>query len=277
MLPDGAIDFHVHAAPSLWERKHDAIELARHAVESDLGGLVLKSHFWNTAPMAGLAADRVPDVDIYSSIALNTFVGGFNPSTVELAIQTGVSVVWLPTFSAANFSTGRRFPFAGQDLRALTDDGELRDDARAVLTTIADADRRVVLGNGHLAPDETYAVLDALDEMGADVPYLVTHPESAFMGLSREDQIDLAERGAYLEKCYLPVTKGDVDIETMAETVRAVGPERCVLSTDYGQPDNPSPPEGLWEFSERLVAAGLSTDDVATMALDTPQSLLDPR
>jgi hypothetical protein len=277
VLPDGAIDFHVHASPSLWERKHSAVELARRAVESDLGGFVLKSHFWNTAPMAGLAADRVPDVNIYSSIALNTFVGGFNPSAVELAIETGVSVVWLPTFSAANFSTGRHFPFSGQNLRALTDDGELCDDAREVLTTVADADRRIVLGNGHLAPEETYAVLDALEEMGADVPYLVTHPESAFMRLSPEDQVDLAERGAYLEKCYLPVTKGDVSVETMVETIKEVSPERCVLSTDYGQPDNLSPPEGLWEFSERLVEAGLSTGDVATMALDTPQSLLNPR
>jgi hypothetical protein len=112
--------------------------------------------------------------------------------------------------------------------------------------------------------------------MGVDIPYLVTHPESSFMGLSPEDQVDLADRGAYLEKCYLPVTKGDVDIETMAETIDTIGPERCVLSTDYGQPDNPSPPEGLWEFSERLVETGLSADDVATMALDTPQSLLDP-
>lgn len=276
MLPDGAIDFHVHAAPSLWERKHDAVELARRAVESDLGGIVLKSHFWNTAPMAGLAAEYVPDIDIYSSIALNTFVGGFNPSAVDLAIETGASVVWLPTFSAANFETGRHFPFSGQNLRALTDDGELRNDAREVLMTIADADQRVVLGNGHLAPNETYAVLDAIDEMGADIPYLVTHPESAFMDLSTEDQVDLAERGAYIEKCYLPVTKGDVDIKTMAETIHMVGPERCVLSTDYGQPDNPSPPEGLWEFSERLVESGLSADDVTTMSLDTPRSLFDP-
>lgn len=277
MLPTGAIDFHVHAAPSLWERKHDAVELARRALEADLGGVVLKSHFWNTAPMAELAADRVPDIDIYSSVALNSFVGGFETSSVELALETGASVIWLPTFSAKNFSTGRHFPFSGQNLQALTDDGVLRDDVREVLTTLANDDRHVVLGNGHLAPDETYAVLDELEEMGADVPFLVTHPESAFMGLSPEDQVDLADRGAYLEKCYLPVTKGDVDIETMAETIEAVGPERCVLSTDYGQPSNPSPPEGLWEFSERLVDAGISSDDIATMARDTPRSLLEPR
>lgn len=277
MLPNGAIDFHVHAAPSLWERKHDAIELARRALETDLGGIVLKSHFWNTAPMAELAADRVPDIDIYSSVALNSFVGGLNASAVELALEMGVSIVWLPTFSAENFTTSRHFPFPGQNLRALTDDGNLRQDVREVLITIDDGDQHIVLGNGHLAPDETYAVLDELEAMGADIPYLITHPESAFMGLSPEDQVNLAERGAYLEKCYLPITKGDVDVETMAETIEAVGPERCVLSTDYGQPSNPSPPEGLWEFSERLVDADVSSDDITTMARDTPRSLLEPR
>ncbi|MWV64556.1 cytosolic protein [Halorubrum sp. JWXQ-INN 858] len=275
VLPDGAIDFHVHAAPSLWERKHDVIELANRAVEAKLGGFVLKSHFWNTEPMAALARDRVPDVDIHSSIALNTFVGGFNPSAAELAIETGVSAIWLPTFSAANYTTDRPFPFSGQDLVALDDDGDLLPEVRAVLETVANADRDVVLGNGHLGPDDTYAILDVLDEMGADVPYLITHPESAFMGLTREDQIAFAERGAYLEKCYLPVVKGDATVAEMTETVRAVGAENCVLSTDFGQPDNLSPPEGLWEFAERFVEAGLSEREVATMALDTPSALLD--
>ncbi|SFT03426.1 DUF6282 family protein [Halostagnicola kamekurae] len=277
MLPDDAIDFHVHAAPSLWERKHGTVELAGRVSESHLGGFVLKSHFWNTAPMARMAAKQVPDVDIYSSIALNTFVGGFNPSAVKLAIEMGVSVVWLPTFSAANYTPGRHFPFEGQDLTALTDDGALRADARAVLETVADASRDVVLGNGHLGPNETYVILDELEAMGAEVPYLITHPESAFMDLSHEDQVAFAERGAYLEKCYLPVTKGDVDVETMATTVDAVGAERCVLSTDYGQPSNPSPPEGLLEFADRLVNAGLSEDEIATMTLETPRILLEPR
>lgn len=275
MLPDGAIDFHVHAAPSLWERKHDVIELANRAVEAKLGGFVLKSHFWNTEPMAALARDRVPDVDIHSSIALNTFVGGFNPSAAELAIETGVSVIWLPTFSATNYTTDRPFPFTGQDLVALDDDGELLPEARAVIETVANADHDIVLGNGHLGPADTYAILDALEEMGTDVPYLITHPESAFMGLTREDQLAFAERGAYLEKCYLPVIKGDATVAEMTETVRAVGAENCVLSTDFGQPDNLSPPEGLWEFAERFVEAGLSEHAVATMALDTPSALLD--
>lgn len=275
MLPDGAIDFHVHAAPSLWERKHDSVELANRAVESRLGGFVLKSHFWNTEPMAACARDQVPEVEIHSSIALNTFVGGFNASAVELAIETGVSVVWLPTFSAANFTTDRRFPFSGQDLVALNAENELHEDARSVLEAVANADREVVLGNGHLGPRETYAILDALEEMGSEVPYLITHPESTFMGLTQEDQVTFAERGAYLEKCYLPVTKGDATVEEVVETVEAVGAERCVLSTDYGQPDNLSPPEGLWEFAERLIEAGLSKHDVSKMALETPSMLLD--
>jgi len=44
------------------------------------------------------------------------------------------------------------------------------------------------------------------------------------MNLTLEDQLALAERGAYIEKCYLPVVKGDTTIEAMAESVLEIGP-----------------------------------------------------
>jgi len=44
--------------------------------------------------------------------------------------------------------------------------------------------------------------------MGLSVPYLVTHADFEFMGLDTETQTRLADRGAILEKCYLPVVHG---------------------------------------------------------------------
>lgn len=278
MIPTGAIDVHVHAAPSLWERIHDVPTLLERVRDSPLGGVVLKSHFGNTFEAVRLGRAAVPDVDVYSSLTLNTFVGGLNPSAVELAVETGASVVWLPTFSAANFETDRPYPFRGQTLTVTDDAGDLRPELLEILDVLDDADRRLVLGNGHVSPAETDAVLDAIDERGTDVDYLVTHPDSAFMGLSLADQIDLANRGAYVEKCYLPVVKGDVTIEAMAEGIAEIGAERCVLSTDHGQPTNQSPPDAYAAFVERLRRHGVSASAVERMSRTVPRALLgEPR
>lgn len=279
MLPEGAIDLHVHAGPSYFDRKHDAIELAEVVADAGMGGVVIKSHLGNTHKAAGLADSRVEGVDVYSSSVLNSFVGGFNPTAVESALATDARVIWLPTFSAANFGPeviGREFPFSNQNLTALDEEGDLKDEVRDVLATLADADRKVTLGNGHLGREESFAVLDAMEEMGLDVPYLVTHADFDFMGLTLEDQLAFADRGAVIEKCYLTHRMGDVTVEELVESIDAIGPEQCVLSTDHGQADNASPPEAYGEFVDVLLDAGVSETDIEQMAVDTPRRLLDP-
>jgi len=260
-----AIDVHVHAAPSFFDRKLDVFALAEAYRDADLGGFVLKSHFGNTHVPARLATSRVPEVDVYSSTTLNSFVGGFNRTAVEHAIATDARVVWLPTFSSANFEPGsvdRVFPFSDQSLRVLTDEGEVKPAIVDIVETVADADRRVVLGNGHVSREETLAVLELIENRGFDVPYLVTHADFEFMGLSVDDQAQLAERGATVEKCFLPVVHGDVTVGEMVESIDAVGADRCVLSTDHGQPDNAEPPTAFRTFMERLTDAGLSSADL---------------
>lgn len=272
----GAIDIHVHAGPSFFDRKYDAIELANAFAASPMAGFVLKSHFGDTHKPARLAASRA-DVDVYSAIALNSFVGGFNPVAVEHAIQTGARIVWFPTFSAENFQPegiGRSFPFSRQDLRAINGDGELSKEVIAVLETFADADRDVALGNGHLAREETFAVLDRIEEMGLTIPYLVTHADFPFMGLSVDDQVELAERGAIIEKCYLPVHHGDRTITGVIKSIERIGAEHCVISTDHGQADNVSPPKAYASFVTELGEAGLGDDVLRTMTTETPKRLL---
>lgn len=279
MIPDGAVDLHVHAAPSHFDRKHDAIELAEVMAEAGMGGVVIKSHFGNTHKAAGLADARVDGIDVYSATVLNSFVGGFNPTAVEAALATGARIVWLPTFSAENFGPeviGREFPFSNQSLTALNEEGVLKPEVRAVLETLADADRDVTLGNGHLGREESFAVLDAMEEMGLDVPYLVTHADFEFMNLSFEDQVAFAERGAVLEKCYLTHEMGDVTIEELVESIDVIGADQCVLSTDHGQADNASPPDAYAEFVDALLAAGVSESEIEQLAVETPRRVLDP-
>jgi hypothetical protein len=132
----------------------------------------------------------------------------------------------------------------------------------------------VALGNGHLSRRESFAVLDAMESMGMSIPYLVTHADFPFMGLSDDDQVELAERGAVIEKCYLPVARGDRTASEVAESIEEIGAGSCVISTDHGQADNPSPPEAYGSFVDSLREAGVAEEALRTMTGETPRELL---
>lgn len=276
MTPVGAVDCHVHAGPSIFERKLDAIELAEALAASPLGGAVLKSHFGSTVPHCRLAAARVPDVDLYPSVTLNEFVGGFHPPTVEAAIASGVRFVWLPTFSAAGFDPPNLGvpAFVTDGELTVFDDGDVRDEVRRILSLVADADPSPAIGSGHLSPSEVFAVLDIIEMHGLDIDYVVTHPDFEFAGFTAAGQSELAERGAIIEKCFLPVVMGDVSMETVVEHVREFGADRCLLSTDHGQPANAVPPAAFDQFVDGLRENGLSDREIERCAVETPRKLL---
>lgn len=266
------IDFHVHADPSFWERKHDVIELAKLYRDAGIDGFVLKSHFGSTYAQTSLTSKHVSDIDLYPSLTLNTFTGGFNPSAVNLALEQDIRMIWLPTFTAANHETDRNFPFP-RTLRATDESGTLKPEVNEILEIISDADRTVTLGNGHLGPKETGAIFDRITDADLDINFMITHPDS-YGYFTIEDQVKLSERGAYIEKCYRSVTTNRASIEKMAESIAAIGSSRCVISTDHGQPDYTSPPQALLEFVELLEEHGVSLEEITEMGYKVPSELL---
>lgn len=276
-VPTGAIDFHVHAAPSYFDRKLDAIELAEHASTDGLKGIVLKSHFGNTHAMAGLANERT-DVISYHSVVLNSFVGGFNPTAVEYALETGAAIIWFPTLSANAFEfesvLDRPYPFSDQALTILADDGDVRPSVVTLLEIIRDAPREIAIGNGHLSREETFALADEMERLGLSSPLYVTHPDYEWTGLSISDQVELADRGAIIEKCYITAVHGDVTVRDIVDSIDEIGTDRCLLSTDHGQPSNPVPSTAYATYCEVLSEHGLSDAEIEQLAVTTPQSIL---
>jgi len=113
-----------------------------------------------------------------------------------------------------------------------------------------------------------------MERLGVSDPLFVTHPDYEWTGLSAADQEALADQGAIVEKCYIPVVHGDATVAELVEGIDAVGAEHCVLSTDHGQPGNRAPSEAYATFCERLLDAGLSKADLEQMAVTTPRDLL---
>ena len=86
----GAIDVHCHAGmPSCDTRPFTDVYIAQLAAASEMGGLVLKSHYENTVARAFYVNQTVPDIKVFGGIALNIYVGGLNPVAVEATLAAG--------------------------------------------------------------------------------------------------------------------------------------------------------------------------------------------
>lgn len=279
---DGAVDLHVHTAPDLVERFASDVELAREAREAGMAGVLVKSHVVPTVGRVDLVNEAVGADLLHGGIALNGSVGGINLDAVETALELGARVVWLPTAWSANHASraraagverfvGQRVPGPDEEI-PVADDGAVTDDVRAVIDRVAEYD--ATLGTGHAAPAEIEAVVDACAEEG--VRCLVNHPFFRVVDLSLDRQERLAEKGAIMEYCAYSIrsTAGH-DAAGVAEALDRLGPDACVLATDFGQAENPPVP-GLREFAQVVHEAGAPREAVRRSLTATPARVLGP-
>ncbi len=281
-LVRGAYDLHVHVEPDLAERRIDDLGLARRFAELGLAGFVLKSHYAPTAERAAVVRAAVPGVRALGAIALNNGVGGLNAQAVEIAARGGARIVWLPTVDAENEANEDGPKPAKQPVwRAIQEEFELVGVAdgpvqltESGLAKVFDVVARhgLVLATGHLGRAEIHTVVDAALAAGV-TRVVVTHPDYPTQGVPVEEQRELAERGAVLERCFAPIHSGKVSWDETFEAISATGPEHNVLSTDLGQVTNPPVEDGLALMADRLLEAGFSEQDVRTMAVVNTREL----
>jgi hypothetical protein len=282
----GAYDTHIHVAPDVVERSVDDVTLARRFSALGMDGFILKSHYTATAERASVVRAAVPGIDALGAIVLNRAVGGMNALAVEVAAREGARTVWLPTVDSVNESherdaAGRRdgakvpvwvklqLELREQGIEippvpVVDDGGAVLPETRAVLERIAH--HGLLLGTGHLARDEIFAVVDAAIETGVQ-QIVITHPEFPAQSLSVEDQRALARRGALLERCMTTPHTGKVAWEEWIAHIRTTGPEHSVLSTDLGQVFNPPVQDGMGIMVDRLLDAGFNDEEVQVMAV----------
>ena len=271
-LLQGAIDVHVHFSPDpSAERRMAADELVERAAEAGMGGLVLKSHEYNTQPLAWLLDRQHEDIRVYGGIALDHCVGGLNMEAVSVAMRIGTTVVWMPTFDAQAWREarpgGRHSP--GPGITVLDEMGDLRHEVMAILDIIGEHD--AVLATGHLSTPEV-AVLGR-EARRRGIRTVVTH--GSFY-ITVEVQQELASLGAYIEQVATATSRedGQEQWELIESQVRAVGPGQVILSTDFGQERNPEPPVGFGRWIEHFLDAGYSAPDVGRMVRENPAELI---
>jgi hypothetical protein len=233
----------------------------------------------------------VPGIAAFGAITLNHAVGGLNPVAVEIAGRSGCKIVWMPTVDAENETAGlptggnKKLPFWAEiqrelaamgisppRMRVIDDSGNLVPQARICLELIGRHD--MILATGHLGRAEIFAVVKAGKEMGLR-KILVTHAEFPSQNLTAAEQAELAGLGAVIEHCFTTMYTGKASWEGVFESIRAAGPERCLLSTDLGQTINPPVAEGFAMFARKLLDAGFTAAEIRRMAVTNPAAWVE--
>ena len=272
-LMEDAVDIHVHFAPDpKVERRSDALEVAHLAKEMGMRGLVLKSHEYPTHPVAYTVSKMVPGISLIGGISLDVEVGGLNPMALEASANMGGRVVWMPTFSSR---ADRQRKGLDGGIYILDGRNHLVPEVYTLLEIIKEHD--MVLATGHLSTEESMVLVDEARNLGIQ-RIVVTHASTMafWTGMTLEDMKALAAKGAFIEHCIhviMPLTLRMNPTE-LAEMVQAIGPEHCVVSTDFGQAYHPVPPEGLRMGIATLLKAGMEEVEVGMMVKDNPSRLL---
>ncbi len=287
---EGGYDLQVHVAPDVIGRRIDDLDLAKEFLAHKLKGFVLKSHYAPTYERAKVVTKAVPGIQAFGAITLNHAVGGLNPVALEIAGRSGNKIVWMPTVDAANETAGRtdgptdKLPFWAKIQRELSAtgispapmtvlgaDGKLNEPARRCLELIGKHD--MILATGHLGKKEIHALVATSKEMGLK-RVLVTHAEFPSQSLTAAEQVELANLGAQIEHCFTTMYTNKAPWDAYFDSVRKVGPERVVLSTDLGQTINPPVAEGFAMFAQKMLDAGFAAGDVRRMCVTNPTAMI---
>ena len=121
-------------------------------------------------------------------------------------------------------------------------------------------------------------MVDAARELGVRV--VMTHALETHVGpdhtLAHVEE--LAARGAMIEFTYLTCIPGGIAATEspamFAHAMMTVGPERAIMSTDFGQVQSPRPAIGMRMFIAEMLAQGVPATAIDLMARRNPARLL---
>lgn len=273
----GAADLHCHFGPDAHrERSVDAFEAAREAAGAGHRAIVLKSHDFPTAALAWAVQHEVAGIGVFGGMCCDREVGGLNPAAVEVALRLGAKIVWLPTLSSRQDvvnGVAAQLGLPGPGLAVTDEDGRLLPETLDIFALVRE--HGAVLATGHVSAAEHYTVVK---HFARDNAVLLTHATEDLAGpnLTAAQCAELAELGAWVELCAMTCIGGlaTKTVADMVATIRAVGPGRVTLGTDFGQKMNAHPAAGLQTYADALLAEGLTEPEIRLMACTNPCNLL---
>jgi hypothetical protein len=137
-------------------------------------------------------------------------------------------------------------------------------------------ERKVGIGLGHTDFRELLPLAQTAKEIGARC--VLDHPLLELNKLLLDEMKELADLGVYvgtycqpmIPSLYQPVAD---PLETI-RTMREIGPERCIIGSDFGQVMHVNSLDGMRIFLRGLLGFGMTRDEIFTMIRDNPAKLM---
>ena len=276
----GVIDMHVHSNPDIRHRAYDDFELMEAGIRVGARAIVIKTHQGTTVDRAFLCNRHNEiihqgdnDFTMFGSVTMNRQMGGINPWAVESGLKLGAKVIWLPTQSARNNMLKQNQD--PSDCVEVVQGGKVVPELLTIFRLGKDYD--VVLGTGHVSPEECFRVVEAARDAGVK-KLVVTHPEWWMVGMSLEDQVRIVkDYDVILEHCFAqPMGGGKYksNLPMNLEAVKACGYKNVMVSTDGGQVENPNWEIALEQYMQYLSDHGVGEDELRYMTHDIQAGLL---
>lgn len=288
-------DLHFHIGPDILPRRYTTEQLIKEE-EGKIAGVAFKAHSFPTINSI-IAAKKNFDskIKLIGSLTLNYFMGGFNTSAIYASAVMSRKypiIVWFPTVHAENHlkKNKSKYEFPPEwvkdsnfmarkktELRAIkvTDwNKRLFDKCQRVLKMIKRMD--CILATGHLSWKESEVLATEALDMGIKV--IVTHPMQRDIKMPLKIQKKLADKGAFIEYCYIMYLDrdkpGDYPPEEQAKCIQEIGTKQVILTSDGGQVKNPGPSECLHDYIKLLRPYGLEKKDFTQMLSKNPREIL---
>ena len=301
---------HIFSSP----RRIDPVEAAIQAREAGMQAIVFMDVFEMSNGTAWLVNRVVPDFKTYGGLILNTVYGGMNPRAVKTAIYYGDGAKYISFGAHSTYYQAARegrlvdgkfvplselYPkFKTEELerciRIPIDEppGPKLDE---ILQLIA-AHPHIYLNTGHVSVAEATRLVNLAQEYGIKKVLVAS---AVTKEASLEQLRYMAAKGAfieytlaaythttpipkthyYVEREYASIDEGMGEeptggVRLVAEQIRQLGADQCIIGTDFGVYTLPEPVEGLREFIACLLDLGIPVEDIRKLAKTNPERLL---
>lgn len=281
----GGIDIHIHGYPeALVDTGWDFAWEAKRAYDAGMRAIVCKSMHSDTAPMAYFVQQIVDQYakekdeelhpfNVYGGVVLNWAVGGLNPIAAETSAKLGAKIIWLPSHDAAHHM--RVLEEEGKGVEVLDEHDQVVPELIEIFKIVAKYD--IILDLDHTSTKERFIITEEAQKYGVK-KILLTHPQWNVNRMSPEQMAEISKMGAYiglyLYSAFPHFNNPVCDRTEVLKIIEKVGPEKCVMATDFGSMLNPPPVEGMKLYIRLLLAMGVPEKDIRTMLVTNPAKLL---
>ena len=300
---------HIFSSP----RRVDPVEAAVQARDAGMRSIVYMDVFEMSNGTSWLVNRVIKNFKTYGGLILNTVYGGMNPRAVKTALNYGDGAKYISFGAHSTYFQAARegrlvdgvfvplseiYPkFRDEELsRAIKIPLGEETDQRLdeILSLIAD-NPQVYLVTGHVSTEEAAKLVDLSQKFEiknvivssavtkiSPIDVLKEMAENAFIEFTLAaytHTTSIPKTHYYVEREYASIDEGMKEgpgsgVKEVAEQIRELGAENCIISTDFGVYTLPTPVEGLREFIACLLDLGIGEKEITQVVKTNPEKLL---